>query len=53
MLSSRVFIRQQFTRLTPDEVLEAIPLFHPPWADADPEDITFADSHATHGNFRA
>ncbi|PZH20270.1 hypothetical protein C1I97_01395 [Streptomyces sp. NTH33] len=53
MLSSRVFIWQQFTRLTPSEVLEVIPLFHPVWADADPDDITFADSHATHGNFRA
>ncbi|WP_234308260.1 ATP-binding protein, partial [Streptomyces sp. WM6391] len=33
MLSSRVFIWQQFTRLTPDEVLEVIPLFHPVWAE--------------------
>ncbi|MDP9612832.1 AAA family ATPase [Streptomyces demainii] len=37
----------------PDEVLDVIPLFHPVWADADPDDITFADSHAAHGNFRA
>lgn len=34
-------------------LLEAIPLFHPVWADADPQDITFADQHAAHGNFRA
>ncbi|WP_368396711.1 hypothetical protein [Streptomyces sclerotialus] len=53
MLSSRIFIRQHFTRLTPNEVLDVIPLFHPIRADADPEDITFADSHAAHGNFRA
>ncbi|MGA4986828.1 hypothetical protein ACPB9I_32915 [Streptomyces cellulosae] len=53
MLSSRIFIWQHFTRLTPSEVLEAIPLFHPAWANADPDDITFADSHAAHGNFRA
>ncbi|MFD4510970.1 AAA family ATPase [Streptomyces sp. NPDC058457] len=53
MLSSRIFIWQHFTRLTPGEVLEAIPLFHPVWADADPGDITFADQHAAHGNFRA
>ncbi|MGJ3558177.1 AAA family ATPase [Streptomyces sp. INA 01156] len=53
MLFSRTFIWQHFTRLTPSEVLEAIPLFHPVWADADPDDITFADSHAAHGNFRA
>ncbi|MEV5866657.1 ATP-binding protein [Streptomyces tendae] len=53
MLSSRVFIWQHFTRLTPGEVLEAIPLFHPVWAGADPDDIAFADRHAAHGNFRA
>ncbi|MEV0487839.1 hypothetical protein AB0I69_45485 [Streptomyces sp. NPDC050508] len=53
MLSSRIFIRQHFTRLTPGEVLEAILLFHPVWADADPDDIAFAGQHAAHGNFRA
>ncbi|MEJ1202573.1 MULTISPECIES: ATP-binding protein [unclassified Streptomyces] len=37
----------------PSEVLDVIPLFHPIWADADPDDIAFADSHAAHGNFRA
>ncbi|MGW6506621.1 AAA family ATPase [Streptomyces niveus] len=52
MLSSRVFIWQHFTRLTPGEVGETIPLFHPVWADADPADIAFADQHAAHGNFR-
>lgn len=52
MLSSRIFIWQHFTRLTPDEVLEVIPLYHPIWADADPDDIAFADSRAAHGNFR-
>jgi hypothetical protein len=29
MLSSRVFIWQHFTRLTPEEVQQVIPLFHP------------------------
>ncbi|MCL8015859.1 hypothetical protein [Streptomyces sp. AS02] len=53
MLSSRVFIWQHFTRLTPDEVQQVIPLFHPVWADAGPGDIAFADSHAAPGNFRA
>ncbi|MFI5775166.1 AAA family ATPase [Streptomyces sp. NPDC051658] len=52
MLSSRIFIWQRFTRLTTDEVLETIPLYHPIWADADPKDITYADSRAAHGNFR-
>ncbi|MFF3327600.1 hypothetical protein [Streptomyces sp. NPDC002889] len=27
-------------------------MFHPVWATADPDDITFADSRAAHGNFR-
>ncbi|MCX5374940.1 ATP-binding protein [Streptomyces sp. NBC_00091] len=53
MLSSRIFIWQQFTRLTPEEVLDVVPLFHPVWEDADPADITFADEQAAHGNFRA
>jgi hypothetical protein len=52
MLSSRVFIWQHFTRLTPGEVGEVIPLFHPIWTDADAADIAFADQHAAHGNFR-
>ncbi|ARX80634.1 hypothetical protein SMD44_00032 [Streptomyces alboflavus] len=52
MLSSRIFIWQHFTRLTPDEVLNVIPLYHPIWADADPHDIIYANSHAAHGSFR-
>ncbi|MFJ2191720.1 AAA family ATPase [Kitasatospora sp. NPDC087861] len=52
MLSSRIFIWQRLTRLTPDEVLDVIPLYHPIWAEADPDDIAFADHHAAHGNFR-
>ncbi|WP_353947330.1 ATP-binding protein (plasmid) [Streptomyces sp. HUAS MG91] len=52
MLSSRIFIWQRFTRLTPNEILQTIPLYHPIWADADPDHITYADSRAAHGNFR-
>ncbi|MFF2821227.1 AAA family ATPase [Kitasatospora cineracea] len=52
MLSSRIFIWQRLARLTPEEVLDVILLYHPIWADADPDDIAFADHHATHGNFR-
>ncbi|MFI6476252.1 hypothetical protein ACIBL5_39255 [Streptomyces sp. NPDC050516] len=52
MLSSRIFIWQRITRLTPEEVLDVIPLYHPIWVKADPDDITFADSRAAHGNFR-
>lgn len=53
MLASRVFIRQHFTRLTPDEVADVIPAFHPVWATADPDGVAFADRHAAHGIFRA
>ena len=52
MLSSRIFIWQRFTRLTSDEILQVVPLYHPVWEDADPDDIAFADEHAAHGNFR-
>ncbi|MFJ6513454.1 AAA family ATPase [Streptomyces sp. NPDC091406] len=51
MLSSRIFIWQHVTRLTPDEDSRTIPLFHPVGADAGPEDIAFADRHAARGNF--
>lgn len=53
MLSSRVYVWQEFRRLAPDQVLAVIPVYHPIWAAADPGDIAFADSHAGHGNFRA
>jgi hypothetical protein len=52
MLSSRIFIWQEYSRLTRTDVLRVIPSFHPIWAGADPADITFADTHAAHGNFR-
>lgn len=52
MLSSRIFVWQHFTRLTPAKSSKSSPC-PPIWADADPDDITFADSHAAHGNFRA
>lgn len=52
MLASRTFIWQRFTRLSPTEVREVIPLFHPVWETADLDDITFADEHAAHGSFR-
>ncbi|WP_435972219.1 AAA family ATPase [Streptomyces sp. Qhu_M48] len=52
MLSSRIFIWQHFTHLTPAEVLDVIPLYHPIWTNADPDTIAYADQHAAHGNFR-
>lgn len=53
MLASRIFIWQHVTRLTPGEVADVIPAFHPVWAAADPDDVAFADRYAAHGNFRA
>ncbi|MGW9213414.1 AAA family ATPase [Embleya sp. NPDC055664] len=52
MPSSGIFIRQRFTRLTPDEIQDVIPLHHPIRAHADPADIADADQHAAHGNLR-
>ncbi|MGW5922283.1 AAA family ATPase [Nocardia fluminea] len=53
MLSSRVFVWQEFRRMSPEQVLRVIPAFHPVWANTDPEVIAFADTHAGHGNFRS
>jgi len=53
MLSSRVYIWQEFRRMTRQEVLRVVPSFHPVWSAAAPEVITFADDAAGHGNFRA
>ena len=53
MLSSRVYVWQEFRRLDREQVLAVIPAYHPIWAGADPADIAYADVHAGHGNFRA
>jgi hypothetical protein len=53
MLSSRIYVWQEFRRMSREQVLEVIPAFHPVWENADPKDIAFADVHAGHGNFRA
>ncbi len=53
MLSSRVYVWQEFRRMTPDQVLRVIPAFHPVWEKADPALISFTDAHAGHGNFRS
>lgn len=47
MPSSRIFIWQHITKLTPEEVQQAIPLHHPIWVRTEPDDIAFADRHAT------
>jgi len=53
MLSSRVYVWQEFRRMNPEQVLQVIPVFHPVWANTDPADIAYVDTHAAHGNFRA
>ena len=52
-VASRVYVWQEFRRLTPEQILEIIPVYHPVWADTDPADIAYTDVHAGHGNFRA
>ena len=53
MLSSRVYVWQEFRRMTPEQVLRVIPAFHPVWERTDPDILSFADAHAGHGNFRS
>lgn len=53
MLSSRVYVWQEFRRMSPAQVVHVIPAFHPVWAAAQLDDIAFADTYAGHGNFRA
>jgi type II secretory pathway predicted ATPase ExeA len=50
---SRIATWTQFTPLTPDEVVDHMPRFHPVWEAAPEEDIPFIDNAACHGNFRA
>jgi len=52
MLSSRIYIWQEFRRLSREQVLAVIPAFHPVWENATAGDIAHADIHAGHGNFR-
>ncbi|MEV4752649.1 ATP-binding protein [Streptosporangium sp. NPDC049248] len=53
MLASRIYIWQEFRRMSLDQVYSVIPAFHPIWEDADPVDIEFVDDKAAHGNFRS
>lgn len=52
MLSSRVYV-WEFRRMTPEQVLQVIPVYHPAWANIDAELIAYVEMHAGHGNFRA
>jgi hypothetical protein len=46
MLSSRVYVWQEFRRLTREQILDVIPVYLPVWADVDAELIAYADTHA-------
>ena len=52
MLSSRVFVWQEFRRMDSQAVVETIRVYHSIWEHADPELIILADTYAGHGNFR-
>ncbi len=52
MLASRIFIWQELTRMSKDEVRQTIPAFHPVWADVDTTLINAIDKQAAHGSFR-
>ncbi|MGN9846540.1 AAA family ATPase [Nonomuraea sp. H19] len=52
MLSSRIFIWQEFCKMEPEQVLNVITDFHPIWSDVDDELILLADNLSGHGNFR-
>ncbi|WP_330315630.1 ATP-binding protein [Streptomyces platensis] len=51
-LASRIYIWQEFTPMEPEEVLKNIPHFHPLWANASPELISYIDQEAGGGTFR-
>ena len=51
-LRSRVLTWNQVGRLEPSQVLQTLTLFHPVWAQADPDNIARADEQMARGNFR-
>ena len=52
MLASRVYRRVRFQPLTRTDVLGAIPVYHPIYADVDSELIGLVYDHFAHGNMR-
>lgn len=52
MLRSRVYRRVHVRRMRPEQVLAWIPRFHPLYADAPAELVSFVDHHCGHGLFR-
>ncbi|MFE0685795.1 AAA family ATPase [Streptomyces sp. NPDC058961] len=51
-LRSRVLTWHQVGRLEPSRVPQTLTLFHPVWAEADPDDLVRADEQTARGNFR-
>ncbi|MFE2296393.1 AAA family ATPase [Streptomyces sp. NPDC059452] len=51
-LRSRVLTWHQVGRLEPSQVPQTLTLFHPVWAEADPDDLVRADEQTARGNFR-
>ncbi|MET8081198.1 AAA family ATPase [Streptomyces sp. NPDC005303] len=51
-LRSRVLTWHQVGRLEPSQLLQTLSLFHPVWAQADPEDMARVDEQRARGNFR-
>lgn len=50
-LRSRVLTWNQIGRLEPSQVPQTLTLFHPVWAQADPDNIARADEQMARGNF--
>ncbi|MFG3111800.1 AAA family ATPase [Streptomyces tendae] len=51
-LRSRVLTWHQVGRLEPSQLPQTLTLFHPVWAQADPDDLARADEQMARGNFR-
>jgi hypothetical protein len=51
-LRSRVLTWHQVGRLEPSQLPQTLGLFHPVWAQADPDDLARVDEQMAHGNFR-
>lgn len=52
MLLSRTAVSLHIPVLTPADVAEVIPRFHPLWRHSDPDALTRLDARWCHGNFR-
>ncbi|MFB4304427.1 MULTISPECIES: ATP-binding protein [unclassified Actinomadura] len=52
MLASRIYIWQEYTRMSREQVQSAIPAFHPLWEKVSAADIDVINKRAAHGRFR-